>query len=127
MNIMPRVVHFEISAEKPKRAVKFYRKVFGWEISPWEGPMEYWIVKTGDRREGGIDGAIMKRTIPGMMILNTISVPSLEEYSKKVEDAGGKMLTPRVPMAGIGYFAYFMDTEGNILGLMEEDKSAELV
>jgi predicted enzyme related to lactoylglutathione lyase len=26
---MPRVVHFEIPAEKPERAVKFYESVFG--------------------------------------------------------------------------------------------------
>ena len=120
MNNMPRVVQFEISADKPKRAVKFYKKVFGWDISPWEGPMEYWLVNTGDKRNGGIDGAIMKRTVPGMMVLNTISVPSLDDYSKKVENAGGKMITPKVAMAGLGYFAYFRDTEGNILGLMEE-------
>ncbi len=121
---MPRIVHFEISADKPKRAVKFYQKVFGWDITPWKGPIEYWLVKTGDKNEPGIDGAIMKRTVPGMMVLNTVSVSSLDDYIKKVEDAGGEILTPKVPMAGVGYFAYFKDTEGNILGLMEEDASA---
>jgi catechol 2,3-dioxygenase-like lactoylglutathione lyase family enzyme len=29
---MPRVVHFEIHADDPKRAIKFYQDVFGWEI-----------------------------------------------------------------------------------------------
>ncbi len=119
---MPRIVHFEINADKPKRAVKFYQKVFDWEITAWEGPMDYWIVKTGEG-EGGIDGAILKRSTPGLMVLNTISVPSIDEYAKKIEESGGKMLTPKVPMAGVGYFAYFRDTEGNVLGLREENPS----
>lgn len=29
---MPRVVHFEIPADDPGRAVKFYESVFGWQI-----------------------------------------------------------------------------------------------
>src|SRR2546428_8918775 len=46
------VVHFEIPADDPERAAKFYRELFGWEISRWgnpagagEGP-EYWMVRT---------------------------------------------------------------------------------
>jgi hypothetical protein len=27
--IMPRVIHFEIVADKPERAMKFYKEVFG--------------------------------------------------------------------------------------------------
>ncbi len=29
---MPRVVHFEIPADDPERAIEFYRQVFGWKI-----------------------------------------------------------------------------------------------
>src|SRR5947199_4510 len=31
------VVHFEIPANEPERAAKFYRELFGWEISRWGG------------------------------------------------------------------------------------------
>ena len=44
---MPRVVHFEITAEDPDRAAGFYSQVFGWELTKWEGPMEYWLITTG--------------------------------------------------------------------------------
>jgi predicted enzyme related to lactoylglutathione lyase len=37
---MPRVVHFEIHAGDPERAVKFYQALFGWSLQKWEGPME---------------------------------------------------------------------------------------
>lgn len=59
---MPRVVHFEIDAEKPERAVKFYEKVFGWKIEKWKGPVDYWLITTGKEKEPGIDGGLAKRT-----------------------------------------------------------------
>ena len=29
------IVHFEIPADDPARATKFYRELFGWEIQKW--------------------------------------------------------------------------------------------
>ena len=40
---MPRVIHFEILADNPRRASKFYRDAFGWDIETWEGPQGYWL------------------------------------------------------------------------------------
>lgn len=122
---MPRVVHFEIPADEPKRAKKFYEKVFGWEIAEWEGPVEYWLIKTGEEDEPGIDGAIMKKEDPNMSVYNSIEVPSFEEFKEKIEKNGGKMVTPKMTIPGVGYFAYFIDTEGNQLGIMESDESAK--
>lgn len=53
---MPRVVHFEIDAKKPERAIEFYEKVFGWKIEKWKGPVDYWLIMTGKESESGIDG-----------------------------------------------------------------------
>lgn len=38
---MPRVVHFESSVKEPGKVVEFYKNVFGWKITKWEGPAEY--------------------------------------------------------------------------------------
>ena len=57
---MNRVVHFEIPAKDIDKVVDFYKNVFNWEITHWEGQMEYWLVKTGEAPEMGIDGAIYK-------------------------------------------------------------------
>jgi hypothetical protein len=32
---MPRVVHFEIYADNPERAIRFYETVFGWQVHKW--------------------------------------------------------------------------------------------
>lgn len=45
---MNRVVHFDILAEKPEQLIKFYRKVFGWTFEKWDGPMDYWMIMTGE-------------------------------------------------------------------------------
>jgi predicted enzyme related to lactoylglutathione lyase len=54
---MPRPIHFEIPADRPERAISFYQQVFGWQFQKWDGPMPYWLVKTG--ADGpGIDGGL---------------------------------------------------------------------
>ena len=121
---MPRVVHFEIPAEKPERAVKFYKKVFGWKIEKWEGPMEYWLVMTGEDKEPGINGGIMSN-INQKTTVNTVDVPSVENYLKKITEAGGKVVKPKTAVPGVGYMAYCVDTEGNVFGLMQNDPSAK--
>ena len=122
---MPRIVHFELPAEDPERAKKFYEKVFGWKIEKWEGPVEYWLITTGGEDEPGIDGAIMKKEDPNMSVYNTIDVPSFDKFKKKIEKNGGEMVTEKMAIPGIGYFAYFKDPEGNQLGIMESDESAK--
>ena len=58
---MNRVVHFELPADNPDRAVDFYKKVFGWQIQKWPGPQDYWLVTTGADGEPGINGGILRR------------------------------------------------------------------
>ena len=122
---MPRVVHFEIMADDPDRVVKFFKKVFDWEINKWEGPVDYWLIKTGEESEPGIDGAITKRTDPNAHIQNTIDVPDIDEYAKKVEENGGKLVTEKMAVPGVGWLYYFLDTEGNLHGMMQSDQSAK--
>ena len=70
---MPRISHFDIPVDDPKRAQDFYGAVFDWKFEKWDGPMDYWITKTGTA-EPGIDGGMSKR-IPGQMgMTNTIDV-----------------------------------------------------
>jgi predicted enzyme related to lactoylglutathione lyase len=122
--MMPRVIHFEVNADDPKRAVEFYRKVFGWKINKWEGPAEYWLVSTGDEKQPGIGGAIMERMDKATTV-NTIDVTSVDEYVKRIVKAGGKQVSKKNAIPGIGYFAYCADTEGNIFGIMQPNPKAK--
>jgi len=122
---MLRVVHFEINADDPERAVKFYQQVFGWEIKKWNGPIDYWLVMTGPNDQPGIDGGIMKRANPEATTYNTVNVPSVDEFSKKIIEHGGKIVVPKMAVPGVGYMAYCADTEGNVFGIMQEDTTAK--
>jgi predicted enzyme related to lactoylglutathione lyase len=126
---MSRVVHFEIHADDPQRAVNFYQSVFGWEIQKWEGPEDYWLVTTGKAPEPGIDGAIVKRRGPinGDAVIAyvcTVDVPSIDDAIAKITSHGGTIALPKMAVPGVGWLAYYKDTEGNIFGTMQSDQNA---
>lgn len=106
-----------------QRAAKFYGSVFGWKIEKWDG-MDYWMVTTGPDNEPGINGGIVKRMNQGTTY-NVIGVPSLDEFAKKIENAGGSAIMAKKAIPGIGWYAYYRDTEGNVFGIMESDQSAK--
>jgi predicted enzyme related to lactoylglutathione lyase len=121
---MSRVVHFEIPASDPERASAFYKRVFGWKIEKWPGPMEYWMVTTGAEGVPGINGGLMKNT-EVKTTTNTIGVESVDSAMDTVKKAGGKLIMPKTPIPTVGYFAYLEDTEGNLFGVIEADKNAK--
>jgi len=122
---MPRIVHFEIPADNPQRAMKFYADVFGWKSDKWPGPEDYWLVTTGAAGEPGINGGLMKKRDPAQPVVNTIDVPSIDDYTARVTKSGGTIVVPKQAVPGVGWLAYFKDTEGNITGLMQNDPSAK--
>lgn len=121
---MPRVIHFEFSADKPERAVEFYQDVFNWKIEKW-GPQDYWLITTGSDDQPGINGAIMRRQDSLAAVINTLDVPSVDDFAKKIVRKGGKVVTPKTAIPGIGYFSYCQDTEGNVFGIMQADAQAK--
>jgi len=126
---MPRIVHFEIHADDPQRAIKFYSSCFGWEFNKWEGPLDYWLITTGPKEEVGIDGGLMKRMTPidGEAVIAyvcTMGVEDLDSTIKRVEENGGTVAIPKDAIPGVGWLAYFKDTEGNLFGAMQSDMSA---
>lgn len=122
---MPRISYLDFSAEDPERAKNFYNKVFDWEINKWEGPMEYWEIKTGEQNELGIDGGLSKRDRIGQWTTPFINVSSIDQYTAKIVDSGGKIIQPKTAIPGIGYTLLFKDTESNPIGLFEENKEAK--
>jgi len=134
---MNRVIHFEIHAQDPTRAAKFYSDLFGWEIKEWvmDPPAaeenRYWMVITGPKEQPGISGGLLFRRGPApkagdcvTAFVCTIDVTSVDEYTKKIEAAGGKNVVPKMPVSDIAWLAYFNDTEGNIFGIYEERKKS---
>jgi predicted enzyme related to lactoylglutathione lyase len=127
---MPRVVHFEIHAGDPERAIKFYQNCFCWTFQKWDGPMPYWMIITGPDDQRGINGGLVPRRgeIDGQAVIAyvcTLDVKSIDSSIATVEANGGTVALAKMPIPGMGWLAYCKDTEGNIFGMMQADPSAK--
>jgi predicted enzyme related to lactoylglutathione lyase len=124
---MNRVTHFEIYTADPKAVQPFYEQVFEWKFNKFEGgPIEYWLINTGDDKEPGINGGITRpREGQSPGTLNTVAVGSLGETIKKIEQRGGKICVPKMAIPKIGWLAYAADPAGNVFGILEPDENAK--
>jgi predicted enzyme related to lactoylglutathione lyase len=124
---MDKVVHFEIPVDDLDRAKAFYGSVFGWQLNTMPDMEDYTIAMTTGIDEttqtptepGAINGALMHRRSDTPSPVLTIQVDAVETALKQVESEGGTAVQPRTEIPGMGAFAYFKDTEGNVVGLWE--------
>ena len=95
---MNRITHFEIYTADPESVQPFYKDVFGWKFQKFEGgPLEYWLVTTGDDKEPGINGGMTRRRKGrNSGTINTVAVKSLDPTIKKIEKRGGKICVPKM-------------------------------
>ncbi|HEY7668989.1 MAG TPA: VOC family protein [Actinomycetota bacterium] len=125
---MDKVVHFEIPVDDLDRAKGFYGEIFGWELHTMPvGEGEYTTLTTTPvdmstmmpTEPGAINGGLMTRSSDTPSPVITIGVDSIDDALKKIEASGGSTITPRTPIPDMGAFAYFRDSEGNVMGLWE--------
>ncbi|WP_408036172.1 VOC family protein [Tenacibaculum aestuarii] len=111
---------FEIPATNITRAVNFYKEILGIEIErldfpgmemglfPYQGQMVTGVIIKGEGYEPSASGVTI--------YLN--GGDNLQTIIDKVEEHGGNIVIPKTPHADEnGYFAIFLDSEGNKIGL----------
>jgi len=120
------IIHFEIPADNVEKLRKFYSELFGWKIEKTPGPMEYYMIQTvpidekGMPIRPGVNGGMMKKQNPDHKPVNYIAVESIDEYSKKIEVLGGKVIVPKMEVPGIGWWAFALDPEDNQFAILQE-------
>jgi predicted enzyme related to lactoylglutathione lyase len=62
--------------------------------------------------------------VPEHRITIYIGVESVDEYLAMVESLGGTIVLPKTAVPAMGYFAHFLDSEGNALAIFEENPEA---
>jgi predicted enzyme related to lactoylglutathione lyase len=127
------VVHFEIPVDDRERASAFYRSAFGWEVTelPETG---YSMLDTSAAAAratagsdadgapsavGAVNGGMLQRDPHRTSPVVTIDVDDIDEALRTVEELGGATVLPKQAIPGMGFTAYFSDSEGNVLGLWQ--------
>jgi len=113
-------VWFEIPAANFQRAIGFYEKVFDTRlikdkfgaadmaVFPYERDVTSGAIMKGDGYAPGESGTVVYLR----------SNVDLDVPLAKVAAAGGRVATPKTALPpGMGYFAHFVDSEGNRVGL----------
>ena len=124
---MDPVVHFEMPYDDAARMMKFYKAAFGWKMKGMGEKMGNYVLATTSangpdgrpKEPGAINGGLMRRTKDTPAPVVTIGVDAIDDSLKKVEAGGGSTITPRTEIPNMGAFAYFKDSEGNVVGLWE--------
>jgi hypothetical protein len=123
---MNRFTHFELASKDLEKTASFYRDVFGWQIQKWEGPVDYWLITTGDASTPGINGGLMQTDGSLTGTINTIEVEDIDAAIAKVLAYGGEIIFDKDAIPGVGYQAYFKDNSGIVVGLHQADPNAAM-
>jgi predicted enzyme related to lactoylglutathione lyase len=122
---MDQVVHFEIHADDPHRAIEFYSGAFGWTIEQM-GSEDYWLVTTTPQGGVGINGAIIKRRgqrpeigAPIVGAVVTVQVEDVDTALTRSLKHGGHLALEKMTIPNVGSVAYVHDTEANVLGIFQ--------
>ncbi len=103
-----------------KRAVNFYSNVFNLTMEEFDcGTEKMACFPTG---EGSIFYNPDHKSSGSGVIVNLNVPDSIEQTAVRIEANGGKIVFPKtkIEVEGKGYFALFIDTEGNKVGLYEK-------
>jgi predicted enzyme related to lactoylglutathione lyase len=125
---MSNISYFEIPADDVKRAKKFYSGILGWDFAPTKVPgipVEYWNISTGKSRKDTLNmGGLFQRREPSARVLMYALVDDVDKAIARVEELGGKILSPKMNLPNVGILVTIIDSEGNLIGLWEQEKKA---
>lgn len=115
---------FEIPVTDTARAKEFYETIFDISMETQEmmGMEMTFFPYDMEAQSGKVSGALVKGEMmkPGLdgAVVYLNGNPAIQTIVDKIEAAGGKVIMPKTLITEqIGYMAFFVDTEGNRLGL----------
>ena len=113
------IVHFEVPATDPDRAVAFWSGLFGLEIGPSVMPdFDYRMFQAAPNQ----GGAIMQSDQPGTLVTYH-DTADIDASVVKVRELGGTA-DDKQPVPTHGWFSPCTDTEGNKFSLWQSDPNA---
>jgi predicted enzyme related to lactoylglutathione lyase len=113
------IVHVEFPTTDGASSAKFYSELFGWKTQ--EVPQfSYWMFDT----EAGVGGGFNNigdanngfEVKPGTVVVYA-TTDDIEGDLAKAESLGGKIITTKMEIPGMGWYGIFEDPSGNYVGL----------
>jgi predicted enzyme related to lactoylglutathione lyase len=112
---------FEIPVKDFDRAKKFYERIFGIKMDVYEmmgSKMGFFPWKPGSgKANGGICKSKDHKPSKSGVVVYLNANPDLSKTLKKVNAAGGQVVLKKTSIGENGFMAFFIDTEGNKIGL----------
>jgi predicted enzyme related to lactoylglutathione lyase len=122
-------IYFDFTVGNLSAARRFFEQVFGWRFEKFPMPYEYYRIQAGAPDEAGIDGGIGQigdTPISGGKPLTQVTVPvaNLDEFIMRVQGSGGRVVEPKMPIPGIGWYATCAEPGGLVFGMIQPDPNA---
>ena len=122
------IAYFEIQADNPESAIRFYGEIFGWKFAKADGlPIPYWRIETG-----GIRGGLLQRPAPTPPLghgtnayVCSMEVDSFDSAAAEIIKRGGQVALEKFAVPGVCWQGYFIDPDGNTFGLFQPDPHAK--
>jgi len=113
------IVHLELPSRSFERSAAFYGKIFGWRA---EGAQSGGHLRFETPPGGGSHGVrgswILHALAQAPGPLPFVAVDDIDATLAEVERQGGRILVPRLTLAGQGEFGLLADPDGNVIAVM---------
>lgn len=106
------LVHTELISSDPNKTKAFLEKVFSWRFEQAPGSQPYYMLETPGGDRGGLRGS---QGSEQPTVANYVLVADLDETQQNVQEAGGRIVLPRVDVPGMGSFFWFEVPGGPVL------------
>ncbi|MBD3777800.1 VOC family protein [Cellulomonas sp. ES6] len=110
------ITHIDIPVDDVERAKGFYGALFGWQIQEYPGFEGYPMWQAPNKVSGG---GLAPRSEGFDQPRSYVEVDSIDETLRRVTELGGRVVVPRSEIDATSWWAAFVDTEGNQVGLYE--------
>ena len=113
------VIHVDFPNGDLRKVIQFYKSVFGWKVKKWGENRDCWIIIPKQNVDYATNNRLVHWADLETNSINTIDVPSVDECMNKIIRNGGKIISPKTTLHGLGYVALCQDTEGNSFNIMQ--------
>lgn len=110
------ITHIDIPVDDIERATGFYSGLFGWDIAEMPGFEGYPMWQAPNKISGG---GLAPRDEGFQQPRSYVEVDSIDDAMRKVTELGGREVMPKTEITPTSWWAVFLDTEGNEVGLYE--------